>query len=130
MYSTNNEEKSVIAERTIRILKNKIYKYMTSVLKDVYIHKLDKIVNKFNNIYHSNIFAKYYIPDWSEEVFVIKKVKNTVPWTHVLNNLNGEEVVGTSYEKELQKKVINYMLRGKGMIVHLIVGQLKKTQHK
>ena len=122
MYSTNNEEKSVIAERTIRILKNKIYKYMTSVLKDVYIHKLDKIVNKFNNIYHSNIFAKYYIPDWSEEVFVIKKVKNTVPWTHVLNNLNGEEVVGTSYEKELQKKVINYMLRGKGMIVHLIVG--------
>ena len=122
MYSTNNEGKSVIAERTIRILKNKIYKYMTSVLKDVYIHKLDKIVNKFNNIYHSNIFAKYYIPDWSEEVFVIKKVKNTVPWTHVLNNLNGEEVVGTSYEKELQKKVINYMLRGKGMIVHLIVG--------
>ena len=122
MYSTNNEEKSVIAERTIRILKNKIYKYMTSVLKDVYIHKLDKIVNKFNNIYHSNIFAKHYIPDWSEEVFVIKKVKNTVPWTHVLNNLNGEEVVGTSYEKELQKKVINYMLRGKGMIVHLIVG--------
>ena len=122
MYSTNNEEKSAIAERTIRILKNKIYKYMTSVLKDVYIHKLDKIVNKFNNIYHSNIFAKYYIPDWSEEVFVIKKVKNTVPWTHVLNNLNGEEVVGTSYEKELQKKVINYMLRGKGMIVHLIVG--------
>ena len=122
MYSTNNEEKSVIAERTIRILKNKIYKYMTSVLKDVYIHKLDKIVNKFNNIYHSNIFAKYYIPDWSEEVFVIKKVKNTVPWTHVLNNLNGEEVVGTSYEKELQKMVINYMLRGKGMIVHLIVG--------
>ena len=122
MYSTNNEEKSVIAERTIRILKNKIYKYMTSVLKDVYIHKLDKIVNKFNNIYHSNIFAKYYIPDWSEEVFVIKKVKNTVPWTHVLNNLNGEEVVGTSYEKELQKKVINCMLRGKGMIVHLIVG--------
>ena len=122
MYSTNNEEKSVIAERTIRILKNKIYKYMTSVLKDVYIHKLDKIVNKFNNIYHSNIFAKYYIPDWSEEVFVIKKVKNTVPWTHVLNNLTGEEVVGTSYEKELQKKVINYMLRGKGMIVHLIVG--------
>ena len=122
MYSTNNEEKSVIAERTIRILKNKIYKYMTSVLKDVYIHTLDKIVNKFNNIYHSNIFAKYYIPDWSEEVFVIKKVKNTVPWTHVLNNLNGEEVVGTSYEKELQKKVINYMLRGKGMIVHLIVG--------
>ena len=63
MYSTNNEEKSAIAERTIRILKNKIYKYMTSVLKNVYIHKLDKIVNKYNNIYHRNIFAKYIIPD-------------------------------------------------------------------
>ena len=103
MYSTNNEEKSVIAERTIRILKNKIYKCMTSVLKNVYIHKLDKIVNKYNNIYHRNIFTKYYTPNWSEEVFVIKKVKNTVPWTHVINDLNGEEVVGTFYEKELQK---------------------------
>ena len=47
--------------------------------------------------------AKRYIPNWSEEVFVIKEVKNTVPWTYVINNLNGEEIVGTFYEKELQK---------------------------
>ena len=50
-----------------------------------------------------NIFAKGYTPNWSEEVFVIKKVKNTVPWTYVINDLNGEEIIGTFYEKELQK---------------------------
>ena len=52
---------------------------------------------------YKNIFAKGYTPNWSEEVFVIKKVKNTVPWTYVLNDLNGEEIMGTFYEKELQK---------------------------
>ena len=43
------------------------------------------------------------MPNWSEEVFVIKKVKNTVPWTYVINDLNGEETIGTFYEKFLQK---------------------------
>ena len=52
---------------------------------------------------YKNIFAKGYTPNWSEEVFVIKKVKNTVPWTYVINDFNGEEIVGTFYEKELQK---------------------------
>ena len=42
--------------------------------------------------------------NWSEEVFVIKNVKNTVPWTYVINDLNGEEITGTFYEKELQKR--------------------------
>ena len=50
-----------------------------------------------------NIFAKGYTPNWSEEVFVIKKVKNTVPWTYVINDLNDDEIIGTFYEKELQK---------------------------
>ena len=119
MYSTQNEGKSVVAERFIRSLKNKIYEYMTSVLKNSYIDKLHDIVNKYNNTYHStinmkpvnvksntyidsskeinvkdpkfkisdtvtilkykNVFAKRYISNWSEEVFVIRKVKNTVP---------------------------------------------------
>ena len=119
MYSTNNEEKSVIAERFIRTLKNKIYKYMTSISKNVYIDKLDYIVKKYNNTYHTsikmkpvdikdntyidfkkevndknpkfkvgdhvriskykNIFTKGFIPNWSEEIFIIKKIKNTVP---------------------------------------------------
>ena len=50
---------------------------------------------------HKNIFG--YSPRWPEEVFVIKKVQNTVPWTYVISDLNGEEIVGMFYEKELQK---------------------------
>ena len=143
MYSTHNEGKSVVAERFIRTLKNKIYKHMTSISKNVYIAKLDDIVNEYNNAYHTtikmkpidvkdntyintdketndkdpkfkvghrvriskykNIFAKDYTPNRSEEVFIIKKVKNTVPWTYVINDLNGEKIMGTFYEKELQK---------------------------
>ena len=52
---------------------------------------------------YKNIFAKDYTPNWSEEIFVIKEIKNTVPWTYVINDLNGEEIAGTFYEKELQK---------------------------
>ena len=52
---------------------------------------------------YKNIFAKGYTPNWSEEVFVIKKVKNAVPWTYVINDLNGEKLIGTFYEKELKK---------------------------
>ena len=143
MYSIYNEEKSVVAERFIRTLKAKIYKYVTSISKNVYIYKLDDTVNEYNNKYHrtiqmkpvdvkdntyidsmqcsndkdpkfkvgnhvriskyKNIFAKRYTPNWSEEVFVIKEVKNTVPWTYVINDLNGEKIIGRIYEKELQK---------------------------
>ena len=58
MYSTNNEGKSVVAERFIRTLKTKIYKYMTSISKNVYIDKLDDIVNEYNNTYHRTIKRK------------------------------------------------------------------------
>ena len=142
MYSAHNEEKSVVAERFIRTLKNKIYKYMTSISKNIYNDKLDDIVNEYSmtsiskNIYNDklddivneysnaynrtikmkpidvkdntyinidkevndkdakfkigdhvrisnnkSIFAKGYTPNWSEETFVIKEIKNTVPWT-------------------------------------------------
>ena len=143
VYSTHNEGKSVGAERFIRTLKSKIYKYMTSISKNVYIDKLDDIVDEYNNTYHTtiqmkpidvkdntyidtskkinnkdpkfkvgdrvrtskykNIFAKGYMPNCSEEVFVIKNVRNIVPWTYIINHLNGEEIIGTFYEKELQK---------------------------
>ena len=116
---------------------------MTSILKNVYIDKLDNIVNEYNNTYHrtikmkpldvkdntyinigkevndndpkfkvgdhvriskyKNIFAKDYTPNWSEEIFVIKEIKNTIPCTYVINDLNGEKSIGTFYEKELQK---------------------------
>ena len=52
---------------------------------------------------HKNIFTKGYTSNWSEEVFVVKKVRDTVPWTYVINDLNGEEIIGTFYEKDLQK---------------------------
>ena len=55
MHSAHNEGKSAIAERFIRTLKNKIYKYMTSISKNVCIDKLDDIVDKYNNIYHCTI---------------------------------------------------------------------------
>ena len=48
---------------------------------------------------YKNSFAKGYTPNWSEEVLVIKKIKNTVPWTYVIDDLNGEEITGTFYEK-------------------------------
>ena len=90
---------------------------MTSISKNVYIDKLDDIVNEYNNTKHGTNkmkpidvkdnthidFAKGYTPNWSEEIFVIKKIKNTVSWTHVIDDLNGEEITGTFYEKELQK---------------------------
>ena len=115
MYSTHDEGKSVVAERFMRTLKNKIYKYITSTSKNVYIDKLDYTVNKYNNTCHrtiqmkpadvksstyiefnkennkegpkfkvgdhvrtskyKNIFAKGYVPNWSDEFFVIKKLK-------------------------------------------------------
>ena len=143
MYSTHNERKAVVAERFIRTLKNKIFKHMTDVSKNVYFDVLNDILDEYNNAYHrtikikpidvkpdsyaeynvesnekdpkfkvgdhsriskyKNIFAKGYAPNWSEEVFVISKIKNTVPWTYVISDLNSEEIVGTFYEKELQE---------------------------
>ena len=52
---------------------------------------------------YKNIFAKAYSPNQSGEHFMIKKVKNTVPWTYVINDLNGKKIIGTFYEKELRK---------------------------
>ena len=57
---------------------------------------------EYQNI--KNSFAKGYVPHWSEEVFVHKKVKNTVPWSYVICDLNRKEIIGIFYEKELQKK--------------------------
>ena len=85
MYSAHNEEKYIVSERFIRTLKNKIYKYMTSISKNVYIDKLDDINKITHIIAQSKTFCKRLCSKWSGEVFVIKKVKNTVPWTYVIN---------------------------------------------
>ena len=52
---------------------------------------------------YKNIFAKGYAPNWSEEVFVVSGIKNTVPWTYVVSDLNDEEITGSFYKKKLQK---------------------------
>ena len=61
IYSTHNEGKSVVAERFIRTLKNKIYKYMNSISKNVYTDKLYDIVNKYNNTYQRIIITAMHI---------------------------------------------------------------------
>ena len=62
-----------------------------------------KVGDHLRILKYKNIFAKCYTPNCSGEIFVIKGTKNTVPWTYVINDLNGGEIIGTFYEKELQK---------------------------
>ena len=62
-----------------------------------------KVGNRVRILKYKNVFAKGYVANWSEEVFVVTKIKNTVPWTYEINDLNGEKIVGSFYEKELQK---------------------------
>ena len=52
---------------------------------------------------YKHIFSKGCVPNWSEEVFIVNKIKNTVPWTYTISDLNGEQIIGSFYEKELQK---------------------------
>ena len=142
MYLTYNEGKSVIAERFIGTLKNKLYKHMTATSKNVYYDVLDDIVNEYNNTKHNtikmkpkdvkndkrvyidehneksarcnvgdrvriskfkNIFATGYTPNWSKEIFIVNKINDAVPYTYNLKDLNDEEIIGSFYERELQK---------------------------
>ena len=79
MYSTHNEGKSVVAERFIRTLKNKIYKYMTSISKNVYIDKLDDIVNAYNNTYRRTIKTKPIDVKDNTYINIDKEVNNKNP---------------------------------------------------
>ena len=146
MYSTFNEGNSVVAERFIRTLKNKLYKHMTATGKTVYYDVLDDAVNEYNNTKHNtikmkpidvkndnkrvyidehnkkdsrfkvgdrvriskfkNIFAKGYTPNWSTEIFIVNKINDTVPYTYNLKDLIGEEIIGSFYDKELQKSIL------------------------
>ena len=78
MYSTHNERRSVVAERFIRTLKDKIYKYMTSVSKIVYIDKLE-IVNKYNNTHHSTIKMKLVDVKTNTYIDSSKEINNEDP---------------------------------------------------
>ena len=155
MYSTYDEGKSVVAERFIRTLKNKLYKHMTATGKNVYYDVLDDVVSKYNNTKHStikmrpkdvkndnkrvyidehnekdttklsssersgfkvgdrvriskfkNIIAKGYSPNWSREIFIVNKINDTVPYTYNIKDLNDEEIIGSFYDRELQKSIL------------------------
>ena len=146
MYSTYNEGKSVVAERFIRTLKNKLYKHKTATGKNVYYDVLDDVVNEYNNTKHStikmkpkdvgnnnkkvyidehnekdsrfkigdrvriskfkNIFAKGYTPNWSIETFIVNKINDAVPNTYNFKDLNDEEIIGSFYDRELQKSIL------------------------
>ena len=145
MCSTYNEGKSVVAEKSIRTLKNKLYKHMTATGKNVYYDVLDDIVNEYNNTKHStikmkaidvkdnkrvyidehnekdsrfkvgdrvriskfkNIFAKGYTPNWSTEIFIVNEINDTVPYTYNIKDLNDEEIIGSFYDRELQKSIL------------------------
>ena len=142
MNSTYNEGKSVVAERFIRALKNKLYTHMTVTGKNVYYDVLDDVV-KYNNTKHSstikmkpidvknnkrvyidkhnekdsrfkvgdrvriskfkNIFTKGYTPNWSKEIFTVNKINDAVPYMYNIKDLNDEEIIGSYYNRELQK---------------------------
>ena len=145
MYSSYNEGKSVVAERFIRTLKNKLYTNMTATGKNVYYDVLDDVVNKYNKTKHStikmkpidvknnkrvyidehnekdsrfkvgdrvrisklkNIFAKGYTPNWSREILIVNKINDTVPYTYNIKDLNNEEIIGSFYDRELQKSIL------------------------
>ena len=155
MYSTYNEGNSVVAERFIRTLKNKLYKHMAATGKNVYYDVLDCVVSKYNNTKHNtikmkpkdvkndnkkvyidehnekdttkssysersrfkvgdrvriskfkNIFAKGYTPNWSKEMFIVDKINDTVPYTYNIKDLNDEEIIGSFYDRELQKSIL------------------------
>ena len=92
----------LIRGRRARLLLEEI-RYIDSI-KDVNDKDLKSQVGGHVRISkYQNILATGYTPNWSEEVFVIKKVENTVPWTYVINDLNGEKIIGAFYEKGLQK---------------------------
>ena len=151
MYSIHNEEKSVVAERFIRTLKNKIFKRMTAISKNVYFDVLDDIVNKYNNTVHrtikmkpievtddsyaeynedsnkkdpkfkvgdhvriskyKNIVGKGYTPNWSEEMFVINKIKNTSFYEKGFQKTNQEEF---RIEKIIKRKGNKLYVKWKG----------------
>ena len=120
-------------KENLLLLKDKIFKHMAAVSKNIYFNTLDDVVNKYNNtvygsikmkptdftsdsyaeynedsnkkdpklkvgdhvriLKYKNIFNKGYTQTWPEEVFIASKIKNTVPWTYVISDLNGEKLL-------------------------------------
>ena len=105
MYSTHNEGKSVVAERFIRTLKNKIYKHMTAVSKNVYIDKLDDIVNEYNNTYHRTIKMKPIEVKDNTYIDSIKEVNDKDPKFKV-----GDHVRISQYKNIFAKRIYSKLV--------------------
>ena len=127
LYSIHNERKFAVAERFIKTLKNKIYKHMTAISKNVYFDVLDDIVDEYNNTYHKTIKMKPIdvksdsFAEYNEESnendpkfkvgdhVKISKHKNIFAkgyapnWSEEIFVVNGEGIIGSFYEKELHK---------------------------
>ena len=101
MYSTHNEGKSVVAERIIREIKNKIYKYMTAISKNVYIDKLDNIVHKYNNKKHRTIKMKPIDVKDNTYIDFGKEVNDNDPKFKV-----GDHVRISKYKKKLLEAIL------------------------
>ena len=108
------KENIFLLKKFIRTLKNKIYKYMTSISNNACIDNLNDIVNRYNNTYPQTITIKpigvktgSYISfevenNYKDTKFkVIKKDESTVPWTYVIHNFSGEGILGNFHKKEL-----------------------------
>ena len=96
----NNTRHSTIKMKPIDVKDN------TYINTDKKINNKDlkfKVGTRVRISKYKSVFAKGYVPNWSEEVFAVNKIKNTVSWTHEINDLSGEQIVGSFYEKELQK---------------------------
>ena len=81
-------------------VKDNIFTLLKTLMIKILNLKLEIMLEHQNT---KTIFAKGCTPNWSEEVFLIKKLKNTVRWTYVINDLNDQEIIGIFYEKERQK---------------------------
>ena len=90
-YSTNKEGKSV-KMRPVDVKDNTYIDFKKEVNDK---NPKFKIGDHVRISKYKNIFAKGYMPNWSEEIFIISKIKNAVSWAYVLNDLNGEEIIGT-----------------------------------
>ena len=65
-----------------------------------------KVGDRVRRSKFKNIFAIGYTPNWSKEIFIVNKIIDTVPYTYNINDLNGEEIIGSFYDRELQKSIL------------------------
>ena len=128
MQSTHNEEKSVVTERFIRTLKNKIYKYTTSISKNVYIDKLDDLVNKYNNTYHSTIKMKPVDVKSNTHITLVKKLMKKLKLVILveyqsIKTFLQKAMFQISLKKSLLLQKIKILFHG-----HMLLAVLKATK--